>query len=212
MNTRGIFVLLVLCVLTTCIWWWYRPDKPSDVVVDDNLSTFTPSLETPAPLIRPSNSSPVSSPSTVIWSVVNNQSEMPDIPGSQRDIEDAVPIGINYDLLLNLSVGDEIIFEIPQLNSQMTAVLEKIKTHINGIKTITATSVDNSANLMVTIGKKNTFANISTPRGSYEFVGNKTHGWLMPSANMDQHVDYTKPDYVIREIEPRIGVGELDEK
>ena len=149
MNTRGIFVLLVIRVLTTCIWWWYRSDKPSDVVVDDNLSTFTPSLETPAPLIRPSNSSPVSSPSTVIWSVVNNQSEMPDIPGSQRDIEDAVPIGINYDLLLNLSVGDEIIVEIPQLNSQMTAVLEKIKTHINGIKTITATSADNSANFIV---------------------------------------------------------------
>ena len=212
MIVRRVFALLVICVLTTCVWWWYHSDKPSDVVVDDNLSTSTPSVEAPAPLIPPSNPSPVSSPSTVIWSVVNNQSEMPDIPGAQRDIEDAVPIGINYDSLLNLSVGDEIIVEIPQLNSQMTVVLEKIKTHINSIKTITATSIDNSANLIVTIGKKSTFANISTPRGSYEFVGNKTHGWLMPSANMDQHVDYTKPDYVIREIEPRIGVGGLDEK
>ncbi len=212
MIVRRVFALLVICVLTTCVWWWYHSDKPSDVVVDDNLSTSTPSVEAPAPLIPPSNPSPVSSPSTVIWSVVNNQSEIPDIPGAQRDIEDAVPIGINYDSLLNLSVGDEIIVEIPQLNSQMTVVLEKIKTHINSIKTITATSIDNSANLIVTIGKKSTFANISTPRGSYEFVGNKTHGWLMPSANMDQHVDYTKPDYVIREIEPRIGVGGLDEK
>ena len=212
MIVRRVFALLVICVLTTCVWWWYHSDKPSDVVVDDNLSTSTPSVEAPAPLIPPSNPTPVSSPSTVIWSVVNNQSEMPDIPGAQRDIEDAVPIGINYDSLLNLSVGDEIIVEIPQLNSQMTVVLEKIKTHINSIKTITATSIDNSANLIVTIGKKSTFANISTPRGSYEFVGNKTHGWLMPSANMDQHVDYTKPDYVIREIEPRIGVGGLDEK
>ena len=208
MNTRGIFVLLVLCVLITCIWWWYHSDKPSDVGADDNLSTSTPSVEAPAPLIPPSNPSPVSSPSTVIWSVVNNQSEIPDIPGAQRDIEDAVPIGINYDSLLNLSVGDEIIVEIPQLNSQMTVVLEKIKTHISGIKTITATSLNNSANLLVTIGKKNTFANISTPRGSYEFVGNTTHGWLMPSANMDQHVDYTKPDYVITEIKPRISLGD----
>ena len=212
MNARGVFVLLVLCVLTTSIWWWYRSDKPSDVVADDNLSTSTPSVETPAPLIPPSNPSSVSSPSTVIWSVVNNQSEIPDIPGAQRDIEDAVPIGINYDSLLNLSVGDEIIVEIPQLNSQMTVVLEKIKTHINGIKTITAASLDNSANLLVTIGQKSTFANISTPRGSYEFVGNTTHGWLMPSANMDQHVDYTKPDYVITEIKPRIGVGGPDDK
>ena len=211
MIVRRVFALLVICVLTTCVWWWYHSDKPSDVVVDDNLSTSTPSVEAPAPLIPPSNPTPVSSPSTVIWSVVNNQSEMPDIPGAQRDIEDAVPIGINYDSLLNLSVGDEIIVEIPQLNSQMTVVLEKIKTHINSIKTITATSIDNSANLIVTIGKKSTFANISTSRGSYEFVRNTTHGWLMPSANMDQHVDYTKPDYVIREIEPRIGVGGLDE-
>ena len=138
--------------------------------------------------------------------MVNNQSEMPDIPGAQRDIEDAVPIGINYDSLLNLSVGDETIVEIPQLNSQMTVVIEKIETHINGIKTITAASLDNSANLLVTIGQKSTFANISTRRGSYEFVGNTTHGWLMPSANMDQHVDYTKPDYVITEIKPRISV------
>ena len=212
MIVRRVFALLVICVLTTCVWWWYHSDKPSDVVVDDNLSTSTPSVEAPAPLIPPSNPSPVSSPSTVIWSVVNNQSEIPDIPGAQRDIEDAVPIGINYDSLLNLSVGDEIIVEIPQLNSQMTVVLEKIKTHISGIKTITATSLNNSANLLVTIGKKNTFANISTPRGSYEFVGNTTHGWLMPSANMDQHVDYTKPDYVITEIEPSIGVGGPDEK
>ena len=28
MNTRGIFVLLVIRVLTACIWWWYRSDKP----------------------------------------------------------------------------------------------------------------------------------------------------------------------------------------
>jgi hypothetical protein len=211
MNTRGIFVLLVICVLTTCVWWWYRSDKPGDVVTDEGLSTSTPSVEAPTPLIPPSNPSPVSSSPAVIWSVVSNKSEMPDIPGSQSDIEDAVSVRVNYDSLLNLSIGDSIIVEIPQLNSQITTVLEKIKTHINGIKTITAASLDNSASLLVTIGKKSIFANISTPRGSYEFVGNTTHGWLMPSANMDQHVDYTKPDYVITEIEPRIGVGEEDD-
>ena len=206
MIARRVFAVLVICVLTTCIWWWYRSDTLSDAVTDNNLSTSTLSVETSAPLIPPSNLSAVSSPSKKIWSVVNNQSEMPDIPGAQRDIEDAVSTRINYDSLLNLSVGDEIIVEIPQLNSQMTVVLEKIETHINGIKTITAASLDNSANLLVTIGQKSTFANISTRRGSYEFVGNTTHGWLMPSANMDQHVDYTKPDYVITEIKPRISV------
>ncbi len=87
----------------------------------------------------------------------------------------------------------------------MEAVVETIKTKIKGIKIIVAATPDNSVDLLLTIGNKHTFANISTPRGSYEFVGTTSHGWLMPSANMDQNVDYSKPDYVIKKIREPIS-------
>jgi|TARA_B110000240_G_C13428626_1_gene422693 hypothetical protein len=137
--------------------------------------------------------------------VVNDKSEVPDIPYYQGDIEDAVPVKIDYDSLLKLSIGQTIIVEVPQQKFQLEAVIQNIKTKIKGIKTIVAASPDNSANLLVTIGEKSTFANISTPRASYEFVGTTSYGWLMPSANMDQDVDYTKPDYVIEKIREPIS-------
>ena len=50
---------------------------------------------------------------------------------------------------------------------------------------------------MITVGQRNTFANLSTPQGSFELIGDTELAWLMPVANMDPHVDYGQPDYYI---------------
>ena len=200
MKTRGIFFLLAICVLTICIWWWHRSDKPSDVVADDNLSTSMPSAEGTTPLIPKSNSSPESSPSTVIWSLVDNQSDMPEIPNDHGDVVDAVPLKLNLHWALNVAVGDEITVGIPQLSSRYTVIVDNLKIHLGSIKTLTASTPGSAIEVSMTLGERNTFASISTPEGSYDFVGNVTHGWLMPSANMDHPGDYKKPDYVIKKI------------
>lgn len=51
--------------------------------------------------------------------------------------------------------------------------------------------------VVVTIGKQSTFAYIGTDEGSFEMVGNLEFGWLMPTASMERHVDYSLSDYVI---------------
>ena len=55
---------------------------------------------------------------------------------------------------------------------------------------------------IITAGARNTFAHVGTSRGTFELVASDELGWLMPTANMDQHVDYSKPDYIIREESP----------
>ena len=51
----------------------------------------------------------------------------------------------------------------------------------------------------ITVGPGNTFAHLSTPEGTYELVATGELGWLMPTANMDRHVDYSVPDYILPE-------------
>lgn len=50
---------------------------------------------------------------------------------------------------------------------------------------------------------------LGVPAGTYELVAPGELGWLMPSVNMDQHVDYSQPDYYIPgQDDPRHPFGE----
>ena len=101
--------------------------------------------------------------------------------------------------LRRLVRGDVISITVPQSGARYSATVEKTKLHVGGIKTVHARQLEPERpfTLLLTLGRKNTFAHLSTIEGSYELVGNTEAGWLMPSANMDQHVDYSKPDYVL---------------
>ena len=44
--------------------------------------------------------------------------------------------------------------------------------------------------IVVTVGLKSTFAYIGSSKGSFEMVGNREFGWLMPTEAMERHVDY----------------------
>ena len=59
-----------------------------------------------------------------------------------------------------------------------------------------ASSTVEANRFVITVGPRNTFAHIGTSRGTFELVATGGQlGWLMPTANMDQHVDYSQPDY-----------------
>ena len=51
----------------------------------------------------------------------------------------------------------------------------------------------------ITVGAKNVFAQLGTSQGTFELVASNEMGWLMPSRYMDQHMDYSQPDYYVVE-------------
>ncbi len=130
-----------------------------------------------------------------IWSIAD--APLPDIPSYHGDVADAVPLVLNRAGLVGLRLGDELAVAIPQLGTRVITRTDRIKHHPGGIDTISGRGDDGT--ILITLGRKNTFAHISTRGGSFELVGSTTHGWLMPSENMDRNVDQTSPDFVLPE-------------
>ena len=50
---------------------------------------------------------------------------------------------------------------------------------------------------MVTVGPASLFAYIDTPVGSYELLGGKDFGWLLPTSSMMAGWDFSQPDYIL---------------
>ena len=104
------------------------------------------------------------------------------------------------------TAGDSLQLHVPQLGRTFDGVVERVDTDPYGNVTYIGllTEADGrDYRFIITAGARNTFAHLGTSRGTFELVASKDDlGWLMPTANMDQHVDYSKPDYVIREEPP----------
>ena len=97
-------------------------------------------------------------------------------------------------------VGDRLEVAIPQIDTAYSALVEEIHRGPSGARAFTGTLRTNGAaarshGFVLTVGPAHTFAQLSTPLGSYELVGNGRYGWIMPTANMDQDVDRSVPDY-----------------
>lgn len=103
-------------------------------------------------------------------------------------------------------VGERVSITIPQLGETYQPLIERVRDGPGDIRAYVGTLVERAGfrhSFVVTVGSRNTFANLSTPLGLYELVGNDKLGWLMPMVHMDQHVDYSKsdilPESVLRE-------------
>ena len=97
----------------------------------------------------------------------------------------------------NWNAGDTLALAIPQHNAVFNARIEDLHRGPGGARAFTGTLAATGAahGFVLTVGRANTFANITTPVGRYELVGNRRYAWLMPVANMDRDVDYSVPDY-----------------
>ena len=135
----------------------------------------------------------------VMWSVIEGD-YIPEIRGYQGNVEGAIPLALKIKWSWEITVGENITIFIPQIDSHFTVTVTQVKSQLRGIKVITATSVDDAVELLLTLGQNSTFANLGTPQGSYELVGTASYGWLVPSKHMDQHIDYVKSDYVLEKI------------
>ena len=177
--------------------------QPSEKTPDNNSSvdsspvSNTSLTSTPPPLTEQATpqaheqneSGPVN-----LWSVGSNLDI--DIPAAQSDIDGAVILEYDTRRLRSLQRGDALLIDIPQQNNSYQLNIEKVVNHPGGIKVIQARQSDN-VRLILTLGQKNTFANLATLEGNFELVGNASAGWLMPAENMDPNLDPSIPDYVV---------------
>ena len=138
------------------------------------------------------------------WVVVDPES-VDELPPYKEVVPGRALVRVSEVLRLGMA-GDRIALEVPQLGRTFDGVVERLETDPYGNVSYVGLLKDTNGRdyrFVITAGARNTFAQIGTSRGTFELVASDDLGWLMPTANMDQHMDYSQPDYIIREERPR---------
>ena len=133
------------------------------------------------------------------WSVAESAQVEPDwVPSQGPAVAGAVFVALG-EAIDAWRQGDTVQITIPQLDATYPAVIDRIDSAIAGNRSyIGKVDVDSRHfSFVITVGARNVFGYVGTPDGTYELVANRRFGWLMPTANMDEHVDYSKPDYLL---------------
>lgn len=138
------------------------------------------------------------------WIVIDPES-VDELPPYKEVVPGRALVKVSDALRLGWA-GDRIELAVPQLGRSFDGVVETVDTDPYGNVTyigLLTEAEGQGYRFIITAGARNTFAHLGTSRGTFELVANKDDlGWLMPTSNMDQHVDYSKPDYFIREEPP----------
>ena len=196
----GVIVCLAVAGLAILFW------SMLDVTVDDNPDTD------PASSLGGAAASGTDSPSSeseafadplppdALWRPVELSTVDPkSIPPYKEVVKHRALVRL-MDPQRKLTVGDRVSVFIPQLGEVFRPVVERIETGPGSTRSVVGYGVgsDGQRNRFVfTQGPHSAFAHIRTSQGTYELVAKRELGWLMPTAGMDQHVDYSKPDYYI---------------
>lgn len=186
-----VIVGMVLWILNDS-WSLGDPDKPPSIRAADSMSSNAEAIS------RGSGQDSVGGSRTA-WSVADRESVEPDrLPPLRETFTDAVLVSLTSDME-NWKAGTRVAFEIPHTGTTLESVIERVETGLAGNVSYIGRvgGQDSSRRVVVTVGARNAFAYIGSAQGSYEMVGNRDFGWLMTSAGMDRHVDYSKPDYYI---------------
>ena len=137
------------------------------------------------------------------WVVVDPES-VDELPPYKEVVPGRTLVRVSEAVRLG-TAGDRIVLEVPQIGKTFDGVVERRNRDSFGNLTyigLLREADGRSYRFIITAGARSTFAHIATSRGTFELVAFGELGWLMPTANMDQHVDYSKPDYIIREESP----------
>ena len=137
------------------------------------------------------------------WVVVDPES-VDKLPPYKEVVPNRALVRVSEAVRLGMA-GDRIVLEVPQIGRTFDGVVERRNTDSFGNLSyigLLREADGRGYRFIITAGARNTFAHVGTSRGTFELVASDELGWLMPTANMDQHVDYSKPDYIIREESP----------
>ena len=135
------------------------------------------------------------------WVVVDPET-VDQLPAYKEIVPGRVLVRVS-EALRRGTAGDRITLEVPQIGKVLKGVVERVDVDPHGNTSYLGlvTEADGrNYRFVITAGTRNTFAHIGSAQGTFELVATGgTLGWLMPTRFMDQHVDYTQPDYVLME-------------
>ena len=180
-------------------YFMQRAPEPFEEVVPDSALPATAKEQTPAE--APAEPSPARVPEGHAAWVVLDPESVDELPKYKEVVAGRALVRVSEALRLGMA-GQQIALEVPQLGRTFDGVVERQESDPYG--NISYIGLLKEANghdyrFVITAGGRNTFAQIGTSRGTFELVASDELGWLMPTAGMDQHVDYSRPDYIIRE-------------
>ena len=145
--------------------------------------------------------------SATAWVLVDPES-VDELPPYKEVVANRALVRVS-EALRQGTIADRVLLTVPQLGQQYEGVVEEVETDSWGNVSyvgLLRDVDDRDYRFLITAGAVNTFAHIGTSRGSFELVATGGElGWLMPTANMDQHVDYSRPDYFIEDEQPSPG-------
>ena len=192
--TVGVVVVLAGIVLGIVAGLWYRGDPDNRQATRDTDGV--------AEIQGASSAAPAQDrvrERQVGWSAADREAVAADrLPAYQETFTDAELVSLASDMR-TWQAGTRVAFDIPHTGATVESVIERVETGLAGNISYIGRVVgqDSPQRTVVTVGGRNAFAYIGTARGGYEMVGNRDFGWLMTSAGMDRHVDYSKPDYYL---------------
>lgn len=142
---------------------------------------------------------PEPSDSDAAWMLVDPDT-IDNLPRLEQDVADRALVRVS-EALRRGAIAGRIVLTVPQLGQDYEGVVEEVDvdpwgnvSYVGLLRDVD----DRDYRFLITAGAINTFAHIGTSRGSYEMVAIEGElGWLMPTANMDRHVDYSRPDYYV---------------
>ena len=138
------------------------------------------------------------------WQVIDPES-VDELPEYKEVVPGRALVRIS-EALQDWQEGDEILLAIPQLGGSFDGVVERIEDDPWGNRSYTGLLKEPNGRgyrFVITVGPENVFAQLGTSQGTFELVASDEIGWLMASRYMDQHVDYSQPDYYIVEDGPQ---------
>lgn len=137
------------------------------------------------------------------WQVIDPES-VDELPEYKEVVAGRALVRIS-EVLQDWQEGDEVLLAIPQLGGSFDGVVERVDDDLWGNRSYTGLLKEKNGRdyrFVITVGPENVFAQLGTSQGTFELVASDEIGWLMASRYMDQHVDYSQPDYYIVEDGP----------
>ena len=137
------------------------------------------------------------------WQVIDPDS-VDELPEYKEVVPGRALVRIS-EVLQDWQEGDEVKLAIPQLGGSFDGVVERVDDDLWGNRSYTGLLKEPDGRdyrFVITVGPENVFAQLGTSQGTFELVASDEIGWLMASRYMDQHVDYSQPDYYIVEEGP----------
>lgn len=208
-NSRALFVamaILIVALASISSVLFFNLGNSQHQLADSPRQSSVEETETtkPASSVQHQSSEHSVDPRKVWDEVKEDVDDIHDslIPKYKEEVEGAILVELHEDMH-QWQEGDQITIVVPQSQQQFSGTIDKASTMLGNNRSFTGKIADseNSYSFLITVGERNVFANFRTSQGSFELVGNVQYAWLMPTENMDLHVDYTQDDFFIPGLE-----------